>query len=186
MCLNLQNHKKLFFLTFFFAFVLSSCVNKLNDIQKVTYDKTAPDEVSKDLHVYYTDSGYAKIEIFSKLAETYRVPEYVTKLKDGLKVNFFTEDGQIVSTLTALYGEINFTKNIMFVKDSVRLINHAKQQTMETEMLFWNQKDSVVYTNNNVVVNSPNGVLYGQGIKTKQDFTSYEFLKPYGKFNLKE
>lgn len=158
-------------------------MNDLASIQKVTYDPKAPDEVTKNLNVFYTDSGYAKIEISATLAETYRKPESITKLKDGLKVNFFSADGQVISSLTALYGEINFTKGLIFVKDSVRLVNLEKKQQLETEVLFWNQKDSSVYTNSNVIVRSPKGVLYGKGIQTKQDFSYYEFLEPYGKIN---
>lgn len=163
--------------------ILFSCVNDLESIKKVTHDPKAPDEVTKNLSVFYTDSGYAKIEISAALAETYRKPDYVTKLKDGLKVNFFSADGRIVSTLSALYGEVNFTKGMIFVKDSVRLYNLEKDQRMETEVLYWNQKDSSVYTNSNVIVRSPKGVLYGKGIQTKQDFSYYEFLQPYGKIN---
>jgi hypothetical protein len=55
---------------------------------------------------------------------------------------------------------------------------------METEILFWNQRDSSIYTPSNVVVRNPDGVLYGKGIRTKQDFSEYEFLKPYGKIAL--
>ena len=133
--------------------------------------------------LFYNDSGYARVEIKAKLAETYRSPEYITKLKDGLTVNFYSPNGIVVSTLSALYGEINFTKGMLFVKDSVRLRNHEKEQQMETEILFWNQKDSTIYTNSEVVVRSPKGILFGKGINTRQDFSYYEFLKPYGKIN---
>ena len=51
--------------------ILNSCVNDLDSIQKVTYDPKAPDEVTKNLRVFYTDSGYARVEIFASLAETY-------------------------------------------------------------------------------------------------------------------
>ncbi|MFM9029024.1 MAG: hypothetical protein ACKOQ6_13695, partial [Bacteroidota bacterium] len=54
------------------AGILFSCVNDLESIKKVTYDPKAPDEVTKDLSVFYTDSGYARVEITAKLAETYR------------------------------------------------------------------------------------------------------------------
>ena len=162
---------------------LFSCVNDLESIQKVTYDPKAPDEVTKNLRVFYTDSGYARVEVFASLAETYSKPIAVTKLKDGIKVNFFSADGKIVSTLTALYGEVNYANGTFFVRDSVQLVNHEKKQRMETEALFWNQKDSSIYTTSNVVVRSPQGVLYGDGIRTKQDFSEYEFLKPYGKIN---
>lgn len=161
---------------------LFSCVNDLESIEKVTYDPKAPNEVTKNLYVFYTDSGYARVEVFAALAETYSKPESLTKLKDGIKVNFFSADGEIVSTLTALYGEINNTRGTMFVRDSVQLINHQKKQRLETEALFWNQKDSAIYTTSSVVVRSPKGILFGEGIRTQQDFTEYEFLKPSGTF----
>lgn len=166
--------------------LLSACVNDLESIQKVTYDPKAPDEVTKNLHVFYTDSGYARVEVFAALAETFSKPESITKLKDGIKVNFFSGEGEIVSTLTALYGEINYTKGTMFVRDSVQLMNYEKKQHLETEALFWNQKDSSIYTTSNVVVHSPQGILFGEGINTKQDFSYYEFLKPSGKFNIEK
>ncbi|TXI84277.1 MAG: LPS export ABC transporter periplasmic protein LptC [Crocinitomicaceae bacterium] len=182
----MRNNRLLYIITLLvgFATLLSSCVNDLESIQKVTYDPKAPDEVTKNLRVFYTDSGYARVEVFATLAETYSKPESITKLKDGIKVNFFSVDGKIVSTLTALYGEINNTKGTMFVRDSVQLVNYEKKQRMETEALFWNQKDSAIYTTSNVIVRSPDGIVYGDGIRTKQDFSSYEFLKPHGRINM--
>jgi LPS export ABC transporter protein LptC len=166
--------------------LFSSCVNDLETIQKITYDPKSPDEVTQDLHVLYVDSGYAKIELFAKYAEAFHKPEEITKLKEGIKVNFFKENGEIVSTLTALYGEVNMQKGFIFVKDSVQLYNHAKQQRLETEQLNWNKKDSSIFTNSGVMVSSPKGTLFGEGIKTKQDFSTYTFIKPYGKVVIEE
>ncbi len=164
----------------YLIFLCASCVNDLATIQKITYDPKSPDEVTKNMHVLYLDSGYAKIELFANYAETFHKPEELTKLKDGLKVNFFKEDGEIVSTLTALYGEVNMQKGEIFVRDSVQLFNHAKKQRLDTEQLNWNKKDSSVFTNSGVIVSSPKGTLYGEGIRTKQDFSTYTFIKPYG------
>lgn len=161
---------------------LFSCVNDLDQIRKVTYDPKAPDEVTTDLEVFYTDSGAPKVRIYAKLAETYSSPEMVTKLKDGIKVYFYDEEGKVISTLTALYGEVRTSKGEMFVRDSVQLYNHLKKQRMETEELNWNQNDSLIYTDKNVVVRSPDGVVYGHGIRTKQDFSNYTFYRPTGKF----
>lgn len=165
---------------------LFSCVNDLDQIKKVTNNAKAPDEVTVDLEVFYTDSGAPKVRIFAKLAETYSVPEKVTKLKDGIKVDFYNDEGTIISTLTALYGEIRMAQGNMFVRDSVQLYNHAKQQRLETEELIWNQKDSVIFTEKNVVIHSPTGVVYGKGIRTKQDFSNYTFYKPTGQIKMEK
>lgn len=164
----------------------SSCVNDLDSIRKVTYKATDPDERTRNLEVVYTDSGYARVQVFANLAETYSKPEAVTKLKDGVKVNFFNETGEIVSVLTAMYGEIQQDKGTMFVRDSVQLYNYKKNQRLETEQLFWNQKDSSIFSENAVVIRTPEAVLFGQGIRTKQDFSHYEFLKPKGKVSLQK
>lgn len=165
---------------------LFSCVNDLDQIQRVTNDPKAPDEVTSNLELFYTDSGAPKVRIYAKLAETYRTPELVTKLKDGIKVDFYDPDGTIVSTLTAQYGEVQTGKGRMFVRDSVQLYNHAKKQRLETEELIWNQKDSVIYTEKNVIVRSPKGIVYGQGIRTKQDFSQYTFYRPTGRIRIEK
>lgn len=177
--------QRILYVTIYFIFcgMLFSCVNDLDSIKKVTYSSDAPDDVTENLEIIQTDSGYARFQLFAKIAETYSKPEAVTKLKDGVKVNFFSNDGVIVSSLTALYGEINISKGIFFVRDSVQLVNFEKKQRLETEELFWHQKDSAIFTNKAVIVRNPQGVLFGKGIRTKQDFSTYVFLKPTGKID---
>ena len=164
------------------AGIFFSCSNDLDSIKRVTFDPKAPDEVTKDLSVYYTDSGYAKVNIYAAIAETYSKPEHITKLKDSLKVDFFDEKGVITTTLTAKYGEINYATGQMFVKDSVRLYNYHDQRELRTKTLYWNQKDSTIYTNDNVRLKSRKGVGFGTSIRTKQDFSYYKLTDPRGQY----
>ncbi len=164
---------------------LFSCVNDLENIKTIAYDPGSPDEIMRDLKVFYTDSGFARVEVYAQLAETYSTPEEIMKLKDGLEVRFFDENGEVVSVLTASYGEIKNKQGLMMVRDSVILKNLEKKQQLETEELNWTQRDSSIFTKKNVIVRSEDGILYGQGIKTKQSFETYEFMKPHGKINTK-
>jgi LPS export ABC transporter protein LptC len=174
------------FIYIIFGCIVTSCVNDLDEIEKVTFNEKTPNEVIQDLDVIYLDSGKAKIEVISKITEIERKQESITKLKDKVQVNFYSSKGEIVSVLTALYGEINFSKGEMFVQDSVKLYNIKKKQSLETERLDWRQKDSLIYTTSKVTIKTPESILYGTGIKTKQDFTYYQFLKPKGKIDLKK
>lgn len=170
------------------AGILFSCVNDLDTIQKVTYDPNAPDDTFTDFEVLYTDSGYARVKIFAKLAETYTNPEHITKFKDGVEVDFFSDEGEVVSVLTALYGEVNFKSGLITVRDSVVLRNIEKKQTMETEQLFYNQTNDTIYTQNYVICKRDGkGVIgRGHGLKTTRFFNYFEILEPEGKMDFAE
>lgn len=170
----------------FAAGILFSCVNDMNTIDKVTFDDKSPDEVAVDLELLYTDSGYAQVKIYAALAETYTKPEKVTKLKDGLKVDFFSDEGEIISSLSALYGEVDHTTGMMFVRDSVVLRNYGKNQFLETEELFYNRRDSSIYTDRNVILRKDGKVGTGDGIRTTQSFNRYSVKNPVGEIAISD
>jgi LPS export ABC transporter protein LptC len=183
---RLMQMRSFFFFTTSLYLLLSSCENDVAMVQRISYQADAPTESTKNLVLTYATDGYAKVEIHAALAETYRGQAQITKIKDSLKVYFFNETGEIVSTLSALYGEINYNTGELMVKDSVRLYNHKKKQTLETEALFWNQKDSSIFTESAVIVRSPKGKLFGKGIRTKQDFSNYVLLQPVGSWQIEK
>ena len=164
----------------FAAGILFSCVNDLDTIQKVTFDEGGPDEVMADVDVLISDSGFAQVKIHATLAEVYSTPTKITILKDGLQVDFFSDNGKIVSTLTALYGEIDQKTGLMFVRDSVILMNFKKNQSLETEELYYNQRDSSIYTDRNVILRRNGKVGTGDGIQTTSSFNYYKVKNPVG------
>jgi LPS export ABC transporter protein LptC len=166
------------------AIFLMACENDVAVVQQISFEQDAPTETTKNLVLTYAEDGYARVEIHAALAETYRNNEQITQIKDSLKVYFFNEKGDIVSTLSALYGQINYSTGELMVKDSVCLYNYQKKQRLETEALYWNQKDSSIFTNAPVIIRAPKGRLIGKGIRTKQDFSSYVLLKPIGSWQL--
>lgn len=169
----------------FMTGILFSCVNDLDAIERVTYSSDAPDEVTQNLKILYTDSGYAQVRITATLAETSKTPKHITKLKDGLRVDFFNDAGDVGSTLTALYGEVNYATGMMFVRDSVVLYNYEKKQWLETEELFYNQNDSTIFTKKYVVVKKEGKGITGtgDGIQTNQTFKDYIITKPTAKID---
>jgi len=171
---------RLYFLLFGALFFCFSCENNVDDVRRITFNPKSPDETISKFRLVYNEGSKARVELFANLAETYNKPEKITYIRDSLRVNFFSETGEVVSTLTAKSGEINMSKNEIMVKVSVQLYNHRKKQLMKTEVLYWRQKDSLIFTNRRVIVTSPKGYMTGSGFKTKQDFSWYEILKPEG------
>ncbi|MBI2257280.1 MAG: LPS export ABC transporter periplasmic protein LptC [Flavobacteriia bacterium] len=178
--------KNYLLLSIFFTFLLLSCSNDLQELKKINFSPNDPNERSKNLHIVYTDSGYAKVEIFAKIAETFSKPEQIVKLKDSVEVKFFNEEGEVISILTSLYGEVLEKKGLITVRDSVILRNLEKKQQLESEELHWNQKDSIIFTDKQVVVRTDEALFFGKGLRTRQDFSTYEFIKPEGKIKIKD
>jgi LPS export ABC transporter protein LptC len=179
--------KAYFFLAPFVVFgFIYSCVNDEGEVKRVTDFKAAPDEQSQDLKMVYSDSGRTKFHLFAVISETFSVPEHITNFRKFLKVDFFDRNGVKVSTLTAKRGVYNHSEDVIFVEDSVRLYNYKKDQTLKTEMLTWNKKDSTIRTDNSVEVTSPKELLTGEGLVTKQDFSFFEILPPTGRLNVKK
>ncbi len=94
------------------ACIISSCVNDLEKIKKITFDPKDPDEKTRELTLTYSD------------------------------------------------------------------------QRMETEVLYWNRTDSTIFTDQLVTIKTPKMLFFGQGLKAKQDFSSYKFVKPQGRFKI--
>ena len=170
----------------FTAGILFSCVNDTETIEKITFNDKTPDEVAVDVEMIYTDSGYAQVKITAALAETYSTPEKISKLKDGLKVDFFSDEGKIVSSLWALYGEVNHKTGLIFVRDSVVLRNFQRDQTLETEQLYYNQRDSTIYTDKNITIRRNGKVGTGSGIRTTQSFSRYSVKDPEGEIAISD
>ena len=162
-----------------------SCGNSLSEIRKVQIDETSPAEISKNLRLLYYDSVKLKVELFAAFAQRSASVKELTQFKDSLSISFFNESGQMVSRLFARYGEYDESLEKIYVMDSVRLINLEKKQTLETNALYWNMKDSTIFSDELVRVYSEDGIARGRGIRTKQDFKSYKILYPEGNLTLK-
>jgi LPS export ABC transporter protein LptC len=175
-----------FEIIFILIISLNSCENEMSSIQKISFEGSTPDESTDKLNIIYSDSGIARVKIFASRSETFRYKQNITKMYDSLRVDFYSTKGNIISTLSALYGEIDHSKGIIIVRDSVRFKNLIKDQTLETEELTWTQNDSIIYSNSQVIVKTSKGNVSGSGIRTKQDFDSYEILNPSGSIKLEK
>lgn len=165
------------------ALLLMSCSNELDEIRRVAATDSFPDETASKLNMVSTDSGRVRITVSAKVMETVHLPSPMTYLKDGLKVEFYNEEGQKEAVLTAYYGERNQNTEDMFVRDSVVLTNLASKQQLETEELYW--KNDSVYSKKAVIVRTNDAILFGKGIVADKTFTIFKIKNPTGRKEIK-
>ena len=157
-----------------FFLCLISCENDLENIKKVTATDKTPDQITNGLHSVYSDSGLVVYEILANRMEVFEKPTQTTYFKNGLTVNYYNKQGDIISTLKADYAEIKESEHLVVCRNNVIFTNHEKQQTLKTEELFWDKKLKKVRTSKNFFVESPTMEASGVGLETNETFSDYK------------
>jgi lipopolysaccharide assembly outer membrane protein LptD (OstA) len=73
----------------------------------------------------------------------------------------------------------------MVASGNVEVINEKKEQ-LNTEKLYWNQKEGKIYSNDFVKITTQEEILMGEGFESNEDFTKYSIKKLKGTININE
>ncbi len=134
--------------------------------------------------INYTDSGMLKATLFAPQLIGYKKEgNDIVRMPKGIKAEFYNDEGQKESYLTADKGISYQTKKITEVTQNV-VVKNNKGERLNTEKLIWDQKKQIIYTDKFVKITTPTEVLTGEGMEGKQDFSDWKIRKPRGRFNL--
>lgn len=162
-------------------FSLVSCKNDPEEINALVGKGSMQEDKADDVTIIYSERGKAKIRMYATefIRNEVAKPPYVD-MRKGLKVEFFEDTSDNVeSTLTALYARWYEGKGNVLIRDSVVVVN-KKGETLRTEELIWNQNVRKFYTEKFVRINTPDQVMYGDGLEANEDFSWYRIKNPKG------
>lgn len=167
----------------FILFILSACnidYAKENVNSMLQADTLLYTQQGQNVTIKYTDSGFLKAVIFAKKLVGYKNDgNEIIKMPEGIKADFYNQDGVKESYLTAEEGISYQTKKITEVSKNVVVVN-KKGEKLNTEKLIWDQNEQKIYTNSFVKITTQNEIITGDGLKGKQDFSEWTILKPRG------
>ena len=158
-------------------FACSSDLEKIKEIQ-IT-DEAFPVETLQNAKLMYSDSAIVRVILDAIQMDRFVGDETYLEITKGLKVQFFNPSGSKESELTAQYAKIDEEKNLMEVKNTVKLKN-VNGDFLETEHLVWNEKTEMIYTEEFIKITTKDEVIYGEGLESNQDFTKYTIKKISG------
>jgi LPS export ABC transporter protein LptC len=166
--------------------MLFACKNDMETISSFYYDETLPVETAKNIEMFYSDSGIVVIKLLAPRLNRYATDEPYFEFPEGLHLFSYDSVGQLQSELTANYG-INYEKKkVMEVKDDVVIINHQKEETLNTEHVIWDQRSRKIYSDVFVKRTTPDGVLYGEGFDADESLKVWKLRKVSGEFSIDE
>jgi LPS export ABC transporter protein LptC len=142
-----------------------SCEKKNIVVQKIDL-LTMPSSTGKDIRTVYTDSGKIQLELFAPVIESYtRTDEPYSEFPEGIKVLFYKGHKEPVGSVTSKYAKYFDNRNLWELKDSVVAINEAGEK-LETELLNWDQKKDLIYTDRFVKITTEDQIVQGYGLES--------------------
>lgn len=99
---------------------------------------------------------------------------------EGIFIEFYDELGNKTSTLRANDAYFFKQENKWRGRGNVEVINTQKQEQLNTEELFWTPTDKKIFTEKFVTIKLSDQVIYGTGLRAKEDLSDYQIIDPSG------
>lgn len=168
------------------SFFVSSCSKqKTYQPNKDFYKK--PVQTMNDIILYKSDKGEVYARLQSKTVQYFSGDSSRTVFPQGINVLFYNKDLTDKANLTARYA-INYTatSNVVYLRDSVRIINFNSKDTIYCKDLYWNQDEKKVYSHKPIRRYNEGGESFGDGMVSNEQFDSVTVIRPHGKENFSD
>ena len=168
------------------AFVVYSCKSKLSVAERLDLSKT-PLQTVDSMYMLQTDNGKIQMRVVTgKLQRFDNDSVSYEYFPDGLWVYAYTDDEVLESTIVsdaASHDRNKKTdKEIWKAFGNVVVKNIVKQQTMETDTIYWDRTNKEIYTDCYVRMYSPDGFMQGYGMRSDERARNSIILKPFNNF----
>lgn len=161
--------------------IFTACSSDMEVVYEITSDKGMPTFMVRDLETYYSDSGYVKVKIYAEeLYRFERIDEKFDEYPEGIRVEFIDNYGNITSTLTCQYAKYYIDNELWEARSNVEVINFAEDESLNTELLYWDLQKEQIYSDKFVRIKTQNEILFGQGFESNQEFSKWRILRPTG------
>ena len=167
------------------AFVVFSCKGKLARTDSKLKEDT-PVQTVRNMFIVQTQNGGLQMRMEADLMERYDKDTVSYELfPEGIAVYGYDEEGRFETEIVA------DNARHMTYKDgreswqafgNVVVKNHIKSEVMETDTLYWDQKNEKLYTNCYVRIYSPDGFLQGYGMESDQRARNSVLLKAFNSY----
>lgn len=172
---------------FFFLFIIlssfsfTSCENDEDAVRKVYSKKTGVEE-AKNVVITYTLGGRTKSILRAPLMLRVQDTVPYVEFPKTLHSDFYNEAGEIESYLDAMYAKYKENEAVVYIRDSVKVINVLKGDTLYCRELYWDQQRTgqEFYTDKPVRIRTRSQVIDGIGMESGQDFRNWKILEPRG------
>jgi LPS export ABC transporter protein LptC len=169
MVLVLKKYKVVSVVTVFAVTLFFGCESNFKEIQKINFSEFTPNGDADNVNLKYTDSGLIKVVLISpKMLDFTSVDFPFTEFPKGVDFTFYDNKAK-KTRVTSNYAVSYKSTGIIDLQGKVKIVSEAGQ-TLETEQLYFDQKNEWFFTEKKFKFTDLKGSSKGQGIDFSKDF----------------
>jgi len=161
-------------------FIVTSCENDQNEVDKLFKKKIAIEEAKK-VESYLSQSGKVKAKLTAPYMLRYQADSPYIEFPRTLHVDFYDDSTKIESTVDTLYAKYIEYDHKVLLRDSVLVQSIKNGDTLRTQELWWDQDKQEFYTDKPAHVYQRDKIIFAKnGLRAAQNLTSYTFFNSSG------
>ena len=164
------------------AAIVVSCGNKL---KKIDADKIS--EVL-DMDAAQTENGQVTMRLKAKRMERYESDKDNSReeFSDGFQVLAYNEEGLLETRIVSdeALHTMSDGKEQWSAYGNVVINNYIKGERIETDTLYWDREEKIIFTDCYVRLSSPQGFMQGYGLESDEMARDAQLLRPFDSYGI--
>ena len=169
------------------AFVVYSCKGELGEAREVSLEDT-PVQTVQNMFIVQSKNGVIQMRAEGDIMEKYEKDSLSYELfPEGFSVYGYTDDGLLETRIVAdnaIHKTYTDGRESWEAFGNVVVTNLIKQETLETDTLYWDQKNERIYTHCYVRMYSPDGMMQGFGMESDQRARNNIIFNPFNSYGI--
>jgi len=181
----LKNYKIIPVVTVIAVTLFFGCESNFKEVQKINFSEFVPSGEAEKINLKYTDSGRIKAILMSpKMLDFASVNFPFTEFPKGIDVILYDDKGKR-TFVKSDYAVSYKTTGIIDLQRNVKITSQDRQ-VLETQQLYYDQKNEWFFTEKSFKFTDTKGVSNGQGIDFSKDFKIINSQKITGELDSNE
>jgi LPS export ABC transporter protein LptC len=152
-------------------FVFTACENDVKDIPNFTNKRLMLEE-AKEVEAFLSQNGRMKGRLTAPLMYRYLADSPYVEFPNSLHVDFYNDSLVKESFVDALYGKYRVNEQLIYLKDSVVVLNSQKGDTLRCMDLWWDQNKEELYTEKPARIFQRSKTIYAKnGLRAAQNLS---------------
>lgn len=169
------------------AFVVISCKSDLGEADTINLLET-PSQSVDDMFIVQTKNGKIQMRAEAPLMERYERDTLSYELfPKGFFVYGYTDEEKLETEIiadNAIHLKYKDGRESWEAYGNVIVKNLIKQEVMETDTLYWDQKNEKIHTHCYVKMYSPDGFMQGYGMESDQRARNSIIFNPFYSYGI--